>query len=270
MTTLTPSEFAGFEVKKASDTKEDGYCILLYSRGGGGKTTFAAGADDDDADKPVMFIDAEGGMKAVSDRPDIDYIPVKDWREVKRLKEAFIKEPDLPWKTIVLDNLSEIIQMSVIDIVGNAEDQVSQPKYGEMAREVLSLVRTLRDLSRYRGINVIIIAWDSIERDQAGKLKSTIEATPKLQKSLPGIVDIIGYISPIDGDPDHRKISFEPHSQTIAKFRRNRTDVASTIPLEIVYGLDNLPMSDILAALKRGKEWPEKKYTTGRSRVPTT
>lgn len=253
-------QFGGFSVGRATDAANLGYCILLYSAGGGGKTTLAGSADDSPEDKPVLFIDAEGGVKAISHRPDVEVIQVSDWPQIKSLTEKIKTAPEIPWNTIVLDNLSEFVQLAVNRIVGSATDQVSQPKYGEMAREVLALVRDYRDLARNRKINVIIIAWDSVEKDETGKLRSTINATPKLQKDLPGIVDIIGLISPIDGQPDRRLVTFESNTRTIAKFRRNTSDSARTIPLQIVYSLDNLPMPDILDALKRGKEWPSDKY----------
>lgn len=255
-----PEKFAGFDIHSARESMDDGYCIMLYSKGGGGKTTLAGSADDSPEDKPVLFIDAEGGVKAISHRKDVQVISIKDWAEIKKLKDEIIKAPTLPWKTIVLDNLSEFVQLATNAIVGSATDQVSQPKYGEMAREILAMVRQFRDLARHRKINVIIIAWDSTEKDESGRLTSTINATPKLQKDLPGIVDIIGYISPIDGQPDKRLLTFESSTRTISKFRRNTSDTAKTIPLQIVYGVDNLPMPDILAALKRGKEWPSSKY----------
>lgn len=262
MTTSTaaPQKFGTFEIGSALDSADLGYCILLYSRGGGGKTTLAGSADDSLEDSPVLFIDAEGGVKAISHRPNVQVITVSSWRDIKTLTNDIIKAPVLPWKTIVLDNLSEFVQLAVTQIVGNSTDSVSQPKYGDMAREVLALVRSYRDLARYKKTNVIIIAWDSPERDDSGRLTTTINATPKLQKDLPGIVDIIGYISPIDGQPDRRLLTFEQSTRTIAKFRRNTSDAAKTIPLQIVYGVDNLPMPDILAALKRGKEWPAEKY----------
>lgn len=253
-------QFGNFVVTKASDAARLGYCILLYSRGGGGKTTLAGSADDSPDDSPVLFLDAEGGTKAISHRGNVDVITVKDWTDIKRVTADIVAAPELEWKTIVLDNLSEYVQLATTKIVGNATDQVSQPKYGDMAREVLALVRTYRDLARHRGVNVVIIAWDSPEKDETGKLMTTINATPKLQKDLPGIVDIIGYISPVDGRPDLRLLSFEPSSKTISKFRRNTSDAARTIPFTIYYSLDNLPLPDIFAALKRGVNWPESRY----------
>lgn len=254
-------KFGRFSVRKASDDVNLGSCLLLYSQGGSGKTTLAASAADSPPDAPVAFFDAEGGTKVISDRRDVDVIDVKTWKDIKDLEQQCVRTPEqIPWKTIVLDNLSEYIQLATNQIVGNATDQVSQPKWGEMAREVLALVRSFRDLSRMHGLNVVIIAWDSDEKEENGRIKKHLAATPKIQKDLPGIVDIIGWITAIDGQPDKRLITFEPSTRTIAKFRRNRTDAARTIPHQITYGLDDLPLPHIFNALRRGVPFPTVKY----------
>jgi hypothetical protein len=254
------AKYGRFEVRSAAEAINQGYCMVLFSRAGSGKTTLAAGADDSPEDSPVMFVDAEGGTKVISHRKKVEVITVASWDEIKDLTAQFKRDPNLKWKTIILDNLSEFIQLAIKKIVGNATDQVSQPKWGDMAREVLALVRDYRDLARTRGINSIIVAWDSAEEDKAKRPLLTLNATPMLQRDLPGVVDIIGHIDPINGQPDRRLLNFEPSTQTIQKFRRVPSDAGRTIPYKIVYGLDNLPMADILAALKRGVPFPVEKY----------
>lgn len=258
-TSETKAKYGRFEVGSAAEAAAWGYCMLLFSKGGGGKTTLAGGAADSPEDCPVLFVDAEGGVKAISHRTNVDVIAVKNWDEIKELTKQFKADPNLKWRTIVLDNLSEFVQLATTKIVGGT-DAPSWPEWGAMAREVLALVRDYRDLARMRGINSIIIAWDSVEEDKAKRSVLTVNATPKLQEDLPGIVDIIGHIDPIDGQPDKRLLNFEPSTRTIQKFRRNTSDAGKTIPHKIVYTVDNLPMADILAALKRGVPFPVEKY----------
>lgn len=257
---IVPDKYGRFEVTSAAEALLWGYCILLFSKGGGGKTTLAGSAADSPQDSPVLFVDAEGGVKAISHRKDVEVISVKNWDEIKELTNRFKADPNLRWNTIVLDNLSEFIQLATIKIVGGVAAP-SWPEWGAVAREVLGLVRDYRDLARTRNINSIIIAWDSVEEDKSKRSILTVNATPKLQADLPGIVDIIGHIDPIDGQPDKRLLNFEPSTRTIQKFRRNTSDAGKTIPHKIVYTVDNLPMPDILAALKRGVPFPVNKYT---------
>lgn len=254
------SKYGKFEVHSAAETRESGYCILLTGAAGAGKTTLAGSAADSDADSPVVFLDAEGGVKAISHRDDVMIIHVNSWDDLKTLTNQMKADANLPFKTVVLDNLSEFIQLAIVKIVGNATDQTTLPKYGEMAREVLALVRNYRDMARLRGINSIIIAWDSIEEDKAKRAIQTFNATPKLREDLPGIVDIIGHVDKIDGQPDVRVLNFETSTRTINKFRRNTSDTGKSIPHKIAYSLDNLPMQDILAALKRNTPFPVEKY----------
>jgi hypothetical protein len=253
------SRYGEFEVKSAAEAVAWGYCILLFSRAGSGKTTLAGSADDSPEDSPVLFVDAEGGTKVISHRPNIDVITVKSWDEIKSITSRLKLDPNLKWRTIVLDNLSEFIQLATTKIVGGSAAP-SWPEWGSVAREVLALVRDYRDLARTRGLNSIIVAWDSTEEDKAKRPLLTLSATPKLQGDLPGIVDIIGHIDPINGQPDKRLLNFEPSTRTIQKFRRVPSDTGRTIPHKIVYGIDNLPLPDILAALKRNVPFPTDRY----------
>ena len=257
---LAPSKYGKFEVKSAAEALTWGYLWLLYSKGGGGKTTLAGGVADSPEDCPVLFIDAEGGTKAIAHRAGVEVILVSTWDEMLDLTRTIITDPDLKWKTIVIDNLSELVQYAIIKIVGNANDNISQPKWGDMARAVEAMVRDYRDLARKRNINVILLGWDIIDEDRAKRAVLTLQSSPMLQKDLPGIIDIIAHIDPIDGDQTKRTLVMETAAQTISKFRRNATGTALTIPHRITYGLNNLPMADILGALKWGRPFDEKKY----------
>lgn len=270
---LTPptfGKFGRFEVVSAATFQSSGAFMFLYARGGGGKTTLAASLHASDQDSPVVIFDAEGGSKVVNDIPDVQVIPVKTWKDLDDLEDQIKRTPVLPWKTIILDNESEFCQLCVNAVTGNEEDQVTQPEWGSVQRKMLAHVRFYRDLAAQRGINVIMICWDVTERDETNKLVAKLNFIPSLQKSLPGVVDIIGYIQGIDNDPDHRILDFSFSTKTDAKFRRNTSDAARSIPLKLVYGLDNLPLIDIMNSLKRGEKFPADKYQVQRSGRPAT
>lgn len=237
---------------------------MLYSKGGDGKTTLAASLATNPADSPVLFIDAEGGTKVVKHLKDIEVMSVDNWDQIVKIKAELLKMPaeNFPWKTIVIDNLSEIIQLATNKIVGNATEQTSQPKYGEMAREIVALVRDLRNvLARKRGVNLVIIAWDSFEKDElAGRAIYTLRGTPMLQRDLPGIMDHIAHIESIDNHPDARRLRFENSSRTISKLRASADKAHLSIPKVIDYRLANMPLVDIVAALRRGVDFPVAKY----------
>lgn len=276
MTSLTPPnsevneadrprpDFGTFKVTSAAHAATYGYCFLLTSPKGGGKTSLAASLDDYELERPVLMVDAEGGSKAISHRAGVDVIQVFDWDEVRRLTDGFIssKEP-LRWKTIALDNLSAIVTFARVKVTKSEIDGVTQPEWLTIANMVLSLVGDYRNLARTRGINSILVAWDSIEEDKAHKPYQHVQATPMIQRDLPGMVDIVGHIDIIDGKPDQRMLVLEPSTHTINKFRRNPKGTALTVPYRLPYGVDNFPLGDIMAALKHGVEFPVSKYVEG-------
>lgn len=256
--------FGRFKGHSAALSAREGSSIMLFGKAGSGKTTLAASLAEDPENCPVWIQDAEGGTKVISDQSGITVFPMHTWDDEKAFRQEIMsqrnKPEGLPFKTIILDNLSEIVQHATTAIVGSDTAQTSQPKYGDMAREILSFVRFYRDLARDFGINVVIIAWDSEEKNEiTGRSVVTLEATPKLQKELPGILDHIGWISPIDGQPEKRVLSFEPSTRNISKFRRSRTEEAKSIPVRIEYGINGMPLCDIVAAM-RGKPFPASKY----------
>lgn len=257
-----PQMFGSFKVRDAHERTNLGETILLYSAGGGGKTTLAASMIELG---PVVFFDAEGGTKVVSDIEGVKVVEMNSWADIKKMRDTVLQTPNIPWKTIVLDNLSEYIQLCVASTFGGKEASGTgyDPRWGTVIGEVIGLVRDYRNFANKSGINVIILAWDSVEIDEQTKRRvAKLSATPKLQELLPGIVDIIGYISPVRNRQDLRRVTFEVRDDTQTKFRRNRSDAAMAIPLLITYGLDNLPLGDIVKTIRDGVPFPVDKYKT--------
>lgn len=262
---IRPPTVGGVAVERIGDIAEElGSFFMLYSKGGDGKTTLAGSLRLSEADSPVLFIDAEGGSKVIKHLKDIDVLSVDSWDQVLAIKNDLLRTPpgNLYWKTVVIDNLSEIIQLATNKIVGNATDQTSQPKYGTMAREIIALVRDLRNvLARKRGVNLVVIAWDSFEKDElAGRAIYTLRGTPMLQRDLPGIMDHIAHIESIDGHPEARRLKFENSARTISKLRASADEAPRSIPGVIDYTVDKMPLVDVVAALRRGVKFPVAKY----------
>lgn len=250
---------AKFGIQPVAAMADAGACMFIYSKGGGGKTTLAASAATTFG--PVLVLDAEGGTKAISHMKDVEVLPATSWRDAKEFRRAIEQTPvaDIPWGTIVFDNMSEFSELAIREIAGS--DQPTWPEYGELKRQILDFVRYFRNLAAKPGApNIIFLCWDVNDKDETQKMMYRLNFTPAVQKDLPGIVDIIGYIMPIDGDPDHRRLSFEISTKTDAKLRRNMGKAARSIPYQIYYGLDNLPLGDILAALRTDTDFPKAKY----------
>jgi len=250
--------FAGSKIVTAEVSIDWGLFCILYGHAGCGKTTLAAAAEDSEYGKPCVIMDAEGGVRSIAHRKQ-QVIKITKWDQVTNIIEALKSGKDCPWKTIIWDNASEL-QVKNMEKVNPSGDAPTQPQWGKNTIEMLQWIRDCRDIAQTRSINIIIIAWDSVE-DDAGSKRRYIHFTPKLSEKAPGIVDIIGHITVQNNPPNFTRIlSFSPSPKTDAKFRRAENEPAVDIPLQIPYGLANLPMGDLLDTLRGGKPWPKNKY----------
>lgn len=247
---------SGLVVKNTSDYTQLGSNWTLYGQAGSGKTTLPASLHGTEFG-PVLYGTAESGISVIQPL-GIPYVDIAKWSDLEALLKAF-KMPNPPAvKTVVLDNLSEMLAKCIMFI--SPSGQPTQPEWNKITNLMLNQIRDWRDLTKNMDLNVFFLAWDADERDDLQAVKKDINFTPALRKAFPGIVDTVGHIAVLDKKPDMRKISFAPSPKTIAKFRRAPTSNAKKIPFEIYYGLENMPLLDILRTLKSNVEWPASKY----------
>lgn len=266
-----------YVIKRASQLGEWGVNCILYGPPGVGKTTLAVQAADCEYGAPVLVVDAEGGARAFSHREDIYVASVTDedrrgFAELKDIygdleKRSLTADDGAPFKTIIVDNLSEITSMCVNHIVRTVSRNVSQADrpdlhdWQDVTAEMLTFVRNFRDYARNTGTNVFFIAWDRVgETTQFRELG----VNPALAQKLPGVVDIVGVLR-VKGK-DRREVSFEASNSTRAKFRRSGAEAANQVPTVIEYQFGtHRPMIDILNTLKGGMPWPTAKYASPRT-----
>lgn len=273
-TTTEPETFAGLKVEgPPTDLTETGVNMILLGPAGSGKTTLAASAAYYEGGRPTLFVDAEGGFKVLAGMSEdiIQKINISSWPQLERFRREAIRQANnLPWKTIVFDNLSELASLARESEASG--DKVTQPEWGRINNNIIQFVRTFRDLSRNNPVNVIFIAWDKlVEQEDTGKLKRNLALTPQLYDTLPGMVDIIGHVKVLPNHPIYtRVVSFAPNPSGIGKFRKALGSPAQEIPHEIFYGVDDMPMPAILATLKEGKKWDKTKYLPPKGRPTAT
>lgn len=267
--------FAGLRVVRATELQHDAFCLLGYGQGGVGKTTLAGMFADYGPARDVLVVDGEGGATAISNKAHIDVIQASKWREVEAiLKQLERSSPsDIPYRTVVFDNLSEYQTMQLASIVGEQLTGVEIQHWGQNTAAIMRVARRIRDLSRFKGINTVMLAWQySGEDDVTKKVRHGVALTNKLAARLPGIVNVVGYLSIVDNPPLYtRRLSFAASPRTDAKFRRASGDKASAIPLEIYYGIEQNPIVDILRTLYEGVPFPTKQYEkpTGKATAAT-
>lgn len=235
-----------------------GVCMTFVGPAGSGKTTLAASNSMSEYGGRTLLLDAEAGSKVVEGEKDVVPARISKWQEIDRLTDEFVAGKYPEFGGVILDNLCEMTKQNMSMLVG----PTGHPEFKEWNQNTNAmrhLIRRWRTIAATRNINVYFIGWDG-EDDSKIVVKRSIAFTPALQKEFPGLVDTIGMLDPIDGSPEERKINFTPSTRSITKFRKSKNDNARKIPYEIRYGIDKLPLPDILAVIKGNKPWPQTKY----------
>lgn len=169
-----------------------------------GKTMFAATADDVPEMRPVLFLDIEGGLLTIRHKAGvIDRKRLRSMQELSDFVNKLYLLPDKPWKTLVLDNVTELQKLDIKEIMkltkANARnpdkvdvDVPSQREYLKTGGHIREVIRALRDMP----MHVIITAWtrhENVGSDDAPKYKAFPYLTGQVKGELAGYMDIVGY-----------------------------------------------------------------------------
>ena len=169
--------------------------VLLYGPPGTGKTTAAATAPG-----PIVWVNFEGtgamsfARRVCSEKGtallEIQMRPDEDPRE--RLREAVHYAQTGDVGTIVIDTVGKLRQGIAFAIGG---DSPSMPEWGQVAKSMRDLIRTLRDLP----LNVVLIAHESIIEDE-GSLVIQPDIGGKTTAEVMAEVDIVGYTGIVEDE----------------------------------------------------------------------
>jgi len=263
------STLAGLTVTPAKQLTVDAFNAMFYAYPGVGKTTIAGMFADYPSARDVLIVDAEGGASVLAHRDHVDVVQVQKWSDVERVLLHLERTPtnSLKYHTVCFDNVTELQAMHLQSLVGSAPVEIQH--YGINTATMMRLARRVRDLSRFRGINTVLIAWQEVKVNKLTSItRQTVALTEKLANRLPGVPNIVGHISIMNNPPLYtRKLSFAASPLTDAKFRRSAGDASTPIPDDIYYSADQNPIADMLRTLYEGAPFPAHLYLRPKGKV---
>jgi len=212
-----------------------GFDCLIYGNPGIGKTTFAASAQRHARGKDVLFVDAEGGTRSISDmdeirvfnpttkRDDDGDVISSAWEQLYEMY-LFLAHQEHPFRTLVMDSLTEIQAMALEDVMRSSKTP-EFPNLGDWGKcnvNMTKMVKAWRNFARERGWNVIFTALVTEKKDeQTGAIVGRAKMTPGCAELVLGVVDCVGYM---DMDRDGKRfLHFSQKGVNIAKVRQPLT-----------------------------------------------
>jgi phage nucleotide-binding protein len=193
---LTPETIAGLRI--TSPEEYQWLNMLVYGDPGVGKTRLAGSAVLVPEMCPVLLMDFEGGtLSLAGDMREIDVVRLTSWEKVDRLYGSLY---DInPYKTVVIDSLSELQKFSMSEIMravvqkdaSRDADIASLREWGKNGEQVRRFVRAFRDLP----CNTIFTALANEDRDEHTGMTKLRPALPgKMKGEVAGYVDIVLYM----------------------------------------------------------------------------
>lgn len=252
-----------------------GLLIIIYGPPGVGKTVQAANTIQSPLASPGVLIDVESGVGSVTHMEDLliaDPAP-KNWTDIKKITMYYRDTPKavIEEKLLIFDNGAEISKMTLDHVVrdpsqgGGARVHPEIQHWGRATTEFQIWTRTLRDIAGDKDITIIMTCWDRRRgggdespdtESQPRQPKDVLSFNNRLAEELPGLVDIVGYMTV---RPDGKRVlTFDASPRHSAKFRRNKHENARAIPANIIFGEDDAPIADIVNTIKGGKPFPAK------------
>lgn len=167
--------------------------ILLFADPGRGKTWLAASISEIEEYNPVLLIDAEGGASAIArDWKNVDVVSVTTHEGFVRVIDEVLANPDY-YKAVIIDTLGVVMDRAEKFFGEKAENKNNKfGKWADLKNWANEVFRTLHGAP----FTSILIAHSLDEKDEnSGAVKTTAMLPGSFKSTLPGIPDIVGYLT---------------------------------------------------------------------------
>lgn len=190
-----------------SHSDSNGIKMLMYGASGSGKTRACAHLTK--AGYKPLFVSAESGTQSLKEYeiPLVDIstddsgkaLPLE--KRFDRLGEVykFIQSGKHDFDTIYVDSLTEINKCLIAQLKSMPEYQ--DPKqtlkmYGQNLEMMVRLARAFRDLP----YNVVLVALESVEKDEVGRRFTTADFIGQVANHLPPLMDEVLNLQVVEKD----------------------------------------------------------------------
>lgn len=207
-------------------------CDMVYGAPGIGKTVFVSTALEVEAFKPILMLmtddvdsieskvhvlSKEELTKPVHDK--LNVYTVRNWLDVADAHDVLTSKTN-PYKTVILDTLSEINDMAIDYAQGHQStvrltlvDNPDQQEYRSATNLMLDLVRSLKLVD---DLNVIMTAHVDVRKSEVTELQEIKPLlTRKLSSAIPGKCKFVIYLTM--GNGDKRVGKYQPSGRIVAK-----------------------------------------------------
>ena len=211
--------------------------ILVTGDYGIGKTTFISTACDDPRTSPILVLDFEGGADIRFVKKDPKTYTIRKVRSISDFNNIYeyLAKGDHPYKSVAIDSLTEVQKLGLFEFVygvnpdktfrGNVLDikTAEIQHWGKSLTQMAMLVRFFRDLP----MHVFFTTLSQVIKDElTGAVSITVALPGKQADEIPGIPDIVGYMTvtkpkPGTQEEPRRVMIVQPDGRIKAK---DRTD----------------------------------------------
>ena len=246
---------------------DSGVVLGLYGPGGVGKTTLVGTLADTELGYPVLLLNARGNPHVISSRADrIDVIHIKRFSQLEKIREGVMADPRCPYRSIVLDTVTELFAMDCRDLYGPTAD-VRWEKYEAAVTDGIQLTRNWTDVAMTKGINIVFIYQEVTRSVTVGSQKvearSEILLSKTLKSHVGGIVTFLGRLYTTTDIPPRRVLDFT-YNEMIhqVKFQVDPGDPVTSRMSSLQY---DPSLASILDTVRGRQPWPTEKHQIRRA-----